>query len=159
MRGNGSIGLSTAGRTDQWSERVKAFRFCFPSSQMAKFGDELDYQFGYEDFAWTSILPSTAVFSIKLVPCILSMLFKKWLRNCYVWKNLALSFRYHYHRCFRMWRKAWRMRAARVFTAALIAPVRRRGSLTSACARRRGSRGEESSFSFLSVVLFYWKTL
>ena len=48
---------------------------------MAKFGDELDYQFGYEDFAWTSILPSTAVFSMKLVPCILSMLFKKWLRN------------------------------------------------------------------------------
>ena len=76
-RGNVSIGLSTAGRSDQWSERVKAFRFCFPSSQMAKFGDELDYQFGYEDFAWTSILPSTAVISIKLVPFLLSVLFQK----------------------------------------------------------------------------------
>ena len=44
---------------------------------MAKFGDELDYRFGYEDFAWTSILPSTVVFSIKLVPFILSALFNK----------------------------------------------------------------------------------
>ena len=44
---------------------------------MAKFGDELDYRFGYDDFAWTSILPCTAVISIKLVPLLLSVLFKK----------------------------------------------------------------------------------
>ena len=49
-------------------------------------------------------------------------------------------------------RKAWRMRAARVFTAALIAPVRRRWSLTSASVRLGWRRQERK----LCVVLYFF---
>ena len=44
---------------------------------MAKVGDELDYQFGRNDLARKTTLPFTAVISIKLVPLVLSVLFKK----------------------------------------------------------------------------------
>ena len=46
---------------------------------MAKFGDELDYEFGPNDLTWTITLPCTAVISIKVIPLLLSVLFKKWL--------------------------------------------------------------------------------
>ena len=115
---------------------------------MAQFGDDLDYEFGHNDFTWTATSPCTVVMAIRIIPFVLMRSFRKWL-----WISLykrRLSFVTRYHRYLARTRRT-RTRAARVFTVARIACAKCSYNLISTCVDKKKWKIPEE---FWKCVLF-----